>query len=343
MLPVLLVVDDNLTNLKYISTQLADSPYVLKLAKSGAQALQIASLYPPDLILLDIEMPEMDGFETLARLHKYPRLSRVPVIFLTSRQDQDTEVRALQSGAKDFITKPFVKSILQHRIDLHLRIAHYQYYLEDTVKELEDNLVHSFAELIECRDVDTGGHVRRTKDYVSIIGEELLQRKLFTSELQSGELPLITRAAPLHDIGKIGISDVVLLKPGRLNAEERSIMRGHSLIGANILEGMFKRSPTQSYLRYAKQIAECHHERYDGKGYPHGLSGEEIPLCARIMAVADVYDALVADRVYRKAMSHEEACRIILEGRGTAFDPRMVRAFEDCLEEITAAGKESYE
>jgi putative two-component system response regulator len=270
----------------------------------------------------------MDGFETLAQLRKTSRLRRVPVIFLTARQDQAAEIQALQSGAKDFIVKPFVKEILLHRIELHLRFAHYQRYLKDTVKDLEDSLAYSFAELIECRDVSTGGHVQRTRRYVSIIGEALRGKGLFTSELDSGELNLIVRAASLHDIGKIGVSDLVLLKPGRLDVNEFAIMQNHTLIGADILEGMLKRSPTRYYLAYAKQIAESHHERYDGKGYPHGLGGEAIPLCARMMVVADVYDALVADRVYRPAMSHKDACRIILEGRGLMFDPRIVDVFE---------------
>lgn len=324
----ILVVDDDLINLRFISSQLAGT-YSLIPAKSGEQALQIALGVFPDLILLDVEMPGMDGFETFSRMQQNSRLCHVPVIFLTADHDPETEMRALESGAKDFITKPFERSVLLHRIDLHLRLAHYQKKLQGTVKELEDSVTISFAELIECRDENTGGHVQRTSQYMAILGRALRNRGYFPGELRDQELGMMIRAAPLHDIGKIGISDAVLLKPGKLDLAEFTAMKKHTTLGASILGAMYEGLPTQQYLMYAKMIAENHHERYDGKGYPNGYAGDGIPLCARIMAVVDVYDALVADRVYRKAMSHEEACDIIIVGSGQNFDPLIVEVFKE--------------
>ncbi|MDR1238517.1 MAG: response regulator [Treponema sp.] len=334
----ILVVDDNLASLRQIGAQLGEN-YDVSLAKSGAQALQICKQEKPDLILLDIEMPEMDGFETLKRLRLNRYLGSIPVIFLTGNHDTETEVRGLQSGARDFITKPVEKSILVHRIELHLRFSFYQVHLEKTVANLSDSVALSFAELIECRDENTGEHVARTSRYVGMLGKRLMEKDLFSEELTATDLDMMVRAAPLHDIGKIAISDRILLKPDRLDDEEFAAMKRHTLIGEKIIDHMLARTPTQHYLYYAKQIAASHHERYDGKGYPRGLAGDQIPLCGRIMAVADVYDALVDDRVYRRGMSHSEACEIILEGRDKNFDGRIVDAFADLNEKLTAAAK----
>ena len=335
-----LVVDDNLPNLKQINMQLCGN-YQVALAKSGAQALRICVNERPDLILLDIQMPEMDGFETLAKIRENISMCNIPVIFLTASHDTATEVKALESGAVDFVTKPIEKSILLHRIELHLQFAEYRLSLENTVKNLEDGLITSFSDLIECRDGNTGGHVIRTSQYVRILGKELLKREMFTDELTDKALEMIVRATPLHDVGKIGVSDVILLKPVMLNDEEFALMKQHTKIGADILRNMYQRTPTQHYLQYAIMIAESHHERYEGTGYLRGLKGDEIPLCARIMAVADVYDALVDARVYKKAMTHEDACRIIYAGRNTQFDPRIVDAFQAVHMQFDEAAKAS--
>jgi putative two-component system response regulator len=254
-------------------------------------------------------------------------LRRIPVIYLTANRDTETELKALASGAKDFVTKPFEKDILRHRISLHIRFNQYQHHLEDTVKELEDSMVTSFSGLIECRDGNTGGHVVRTRQYVEILGSFLVDRGLFPEDLNRRELGLIVRAAPLHDIGKIGVSDAILLKAGKLTDEEYEQMKAHTVIGARIIDKMYRRAPTQHYLNYAKKIAESHHERWDGKGYPKGLVAEEIPLCSRIMAVADVYDALVEDRIYRPALPHDSAMRIMASERGKIFDPVLLDVF----------------
>jgi putative two-component system response regulator len=325
----ILVVDDNDAVLKQIASFLSGT-YNYCLVRSGAQAVSFCLRERPDLVLLDIEMPGMDGFETIRLLKQNPEFSRIPVIFLTSKHDRETEIKCLRHGARDFIRKPAEKSILLHRLELHLAISTYQSHLSDSVVLLSNILGVSVAQLIECRDENTGGHVIRTSKYVEILGNNLLSRGKFDCDLTEYSLDMMVRAAPLHDIGKISISDRILLKKGKLSDEEFGIMKGHALIGANILEHMYERTPTQDYLKFASLIASSHHERYDGKGYPSRLQGEKIPLCGRIMAVADVYDAIVEDRVYRPAMTHEEACKIIFNSAGQQFDPGVVEAFEMC-------------
>jgi putative two-component system response regulator len=336
----ILVVDDNLASLKQIGAQLT-SHYEVSLAKSGALALQICKQERPDLILLDIEMPGMDGFETISRLKGDPDLNPIPVIFLTGNHDAETEIRALESGAMDFITKPANKDILFHRLELHLQFAAYQSSLENTVKELENSIVTSFAELVECKEDNVGGHVLRAGKCVEIIGGELLRTGTFGEDLSAETLDMMVRGSPFHDIGKVGISDVLLLKPGPLTEKEYEEVKKHTLIGAQFLEKISERSPEQPYLKYAKLIAENHHERYNGTGYPRGLAGDDIPLCARIIAVANVYDSCMTDRIYRKARGHEEACRVILEGRGTDFDPRVADAFAAVKDKIAAMDPQS--
>jgi putative two-component system response regulator len=329
----ILIVDDNLASLKQIGAQL-ESHYEVSLAKSGALALKICKQEKPDLILLDVEMPEMDGFQTIARLREDPGLSPIPVIFLTGNHDAATEIRALESGAMDFITKPANKDILFHRLELHLQFAAYQNSLEQTVKELEESIVTSFAELIECKDENAGTHVLRTGKYVEILGRKLLEAGIFGDELTEAGLDMMVRAAPFHDIGKIGISDTLLLKEGALTPEEYGEVKKHPLIGARFLQSIYERTPEEHYLKFAKLIAESHHEKYDGTGYPYGLAGDAIPLCGRIMTVANVYDGCITDRVYRKALSHEEACRVIIDGKGSWFDPRIVGVFEGMSDEF---------
>ncbi|MDR1242116.1 MAG: response regulator [Deltaproteobacteria bacterium] len=332
----ILVVDDNVTSLKQIAAFLAGS-YGYFLVRSGAEAISTCARECPDIILLDVEMPDMDGFETIRILKDNPTMSHIPVIFLTGNQDNATEAAGLKFGARDFIRKPVEKDILLHRLGLHLDIAGYQAQLENSVQTMTDSLALSISELIECRDENTGGHVARTGKYVKTLGRELLARGSYADELSGLALEMMARAAPLHDIGKIAVSDRILLKPGSLNDEEFAAMKRHAAIGAELLEKMYERTPSQTYLKYAVMIAASHHEKYNGRGYPKGLSGEDIPLCGRIMAVADVYDALVDNRVYRKGMSYTEAFRIITDGRGTQFDPLIVDAFESCHLEFVSA------
>jgi putative two-component system response regulator len=227
----------------------------------------------------------------------------------------------------DFITKPVNKDILFHRLELHLQFSAYQTSLENTVIELENSIVASFAELIECKDLNMGGHMLRTGKHAGLIGMKLLETGTFAEELTEANLNCIVRATPFHDIGKIGISDILLLKEGKLAEDEYNEIKKHTLIGAQFLEKIYERTPEQDYLKFAIPIARSHHERYDGTGYPDGLAGDAIPLCARIIAVANAYDIWLIDRPYRKGLEHDAVCRIILEERGRAFDPRVVDAF----------------
>ncbi|MCL2009383.1 MAG: response regulator [Synergistaceae bacterium] len=322
----ILVVDDNITNLKQAQALLAGK-YDIMLAKSGESALKICAQERPGMILLDVDMPGMDGFETIKNLKQDPALNQIPVIFLTADHSTETEIKALESGAVDFVTKPINKEILLHRLNLHLGLVDYHSSLENSVKELEDNIVISFAELVDCKENNTGTHVLRTGSFVRLLAAELLARGKFTEELTEEILDMMARGAPFHDIGKIGVSDVLLQKPGPLTEEEYAEVKNHTITGSELLKTIYDRAPTQHYLKYASIIAEGHHEHYDGGGYPCGLSGDEIPLCCRIVSIANVYDACLTERVYRKARSHEEACAIIMEGRGTQFDPEIVDVF----------------
>ncbi|MDR2442439.1 MAG: response regulator [Deltaproteobacteria bacterium] len=323
---LILVVDDNVASLKQIGALLADH-YDFSLTKSGSEAIAFCEREVPDLVLLDVNMPEMDGFETIARLKKIPSMARVPIIFLTGNINSETEILALEAGAVDYITKPAEKDILRHRMELHLELHEYQTDLENTRKELQNGIVASFADLVECKDCNTGNHVFRTSKLFELLGNELIKTGEFSGELSAENLEIMVQGAPFHDIGKIGISDVILQKPSSLTPDEFEVVKKHPVIGAKVLENIYKRTPDQDYLKYAYLMAGGHHERYDGSGYPDGLVGTNTPLCCRLLSVVNVYDACRGHRLYRPAMDHQTAMAIILEGRGTKFDPTITDVF----------------
>ena len=337
-----LVVDDTADNLTLMSSLLNDR-YRVILANSGQKALQIAqSETPPDLLLLDVMMPGMDGYEVCRRLKAEPKTSGIPVIFLTAKAEVEDERSGLALGAVDYITKPISPPIVLARVETHLNLKKAADFLRDQNEYLEaevqrrtmeitaiqDVTILAMASLAETRDSDTGNHIRRTQHYVKVMAEQLRQHPRFAETLTDAYVDMLFKSAPLHDIGKVGIPDRILLKPGRFTPDEFEIMKTHTTLGFDAIQhAEVSLGTSVAFLDMAKDIALYHQEKWDGSGYPKALAGEDIPLSARLMAVADVYDALISRRVYKEGMPHEKAVGIIAEGRGTHFDPDLVDAF----------------
>ncbi len=338
---IILVVDDEPINLM-IAQKLLSTDYKVAAANSAAAALRYLEKNRPNLILMDIKMPEMDGFETVAAIKRQEELSAIPIIFLTADNDSATEEKCFRSGAVDFVGKPFVSEILLSRIKRTLELERYKVHLEEMVEaqsrelvaktekmnQIQNSIIVGMANIIEYRDSDTGFHVKHTQNYVDFIVNKLYWDHVFP-ELEDDEYRAnICRAAVLHDIGKIKIPDSVLLKPGRLTDEEYAIMKQHTVYGSQIIKDVISDIEDDSYIKTAIEIALHHHEFYNGNGYPMGLKGEEIPLSARIMAVADVFDALYEERCYKKPMRPiEKIFDILEEEKGTHFDAKVVDAF----------------
>jgi putative two-component system response regulator len=337
-----LVVDDTPDNLSLMNSLLKDD-YTVKIAKSGDKALIIAqSDNPPDLILLDIMMPNMDGYEVCRQLKGNSATRHIPVIFLTAKTEVVDEKKGLELGAVDYLTKPISPPIVLARVKNHLALKAYADFLRDKsefleaevsrrtaeVMAIQDVTILTMASLAETRDSDTGNHIRRTQFYVKVLAENLKDHPRFSTTLTPQFISMLFKSAPLHDIGKVGIPDHILLKPGRFEPHEFEIMKTHTTLGRDAIQhaedslGM----PVE-FLSMAKDIAYGHQEKWDGSGYPEGLSGDMIPISARLMAVADVYDALISRRVYKERMSHDKAANIIIEGKGAHFDPDIVDVF----------------
>jgi len=348
----ILVVDDTPDNLMLISTLLKKF-YKVKVANSGEKALKIVeSEFPPDLILLDIMMPEMDGYEVCQRLKANDKTKDIPVIFLTSKSDANHETKGFELGAVDYITKPITLQVVLARVKTHLDMEKMQMFLRDQnsflelevakrtaeIMAIQDVTIHAMASLAETRDNDTGNHIRRTQHYVKLLAEKLRFHPRFSHFLDDNKIiEILFKSAPLHDIGKVGIPDKILLKPGKFEPEEFEIMKAHPALGRDaILQAERELGIDVPFLKYAKEIAYCHQEKWDGSGYPQGLSGDNIPISARLMAVADVYDALISRRVYKEGMSHAQAVQIIKDGKGHHFDPDMVNAFLELQDEFQA-------
>ena len=338
---IILLVDDSSNSLRRLSAILSPE-YDVRMAKEGRAALKLVENDKPDLILLDILMPGMDGFEVLARLKENPETGKIPVIFITGLADESDEEKGFLLGAADYIRKPFKAAIVKLRVDMHLRLKASADYLRDKAAYLsrelhrraeevvagQETAIMTMASLAEERDSDTGYHLYRTQHYVRVLAFALRDHPRFRHYLDDKTIDLLYKSAPLHDIGKIGVPDGILLKPGRLTAEERKTMERHPVIGRDAIRNAEKRLGRElDFLVYAKEIIYCHHEKWDGSGYPEGIAGDAIPVSARLMALADVYDALVSRRIYKAAFSHAEARQIILAGSGSHFDPDVVAAF----------------
>lgn len=346
-----LIVDDSVENLTVLNLLLRPH-YHVRAATSGEKALRIVASEPrPDLILLDVMMPVMDGYHVFERLRADPDTSRIPVIFVTAMDSTEAEMNGLGMGAVDYITKPIVPPIVLARVSTQLelkqardRLAGQNTWLEaEVARRLRDNeliqevSIRALAHLAETRDPETGNHILRTQSYVHELARRLKGHPRFASHLSERYIQLLARSAPLHDIGKVGIPDTILQKPGPLTPEEWGVMQTHTRLGFDAIE-LAERDAEQpmEFLGLAKEIARWHHEKWDGTGYPDGLAGDAIPVSARLMAVADVFDALISARVYKPPMSFGQARDIIAAGRGSQFDPDVADAFLDGFETFAA-------
>ncbi len=346
-----LLVDDTPENLTVLGGILQPF-YRVRAANSGARALAVCAVDPrPDIILLDVMMPEMDGYAVLNRLREDPATCDIPVIFVTALDAIEDETHGFELGAADYITKPVRPAIVLARVRAQLelkqardRMHDQNLWLESEVQRrmrqnqmIQDVSMRALASLAEARDNETGNHILRTQGYVNVLAQAMAKLPKYADVLTPGIIESYTKAAPLHDIGKVGIPDEILNKPGKLTPEEWTIMRTHARIGADAIRRAIQDEQDQDGLEFmhvAIEIAHYHHEKWDGSGYPSGLKGESIPLPARMMALADVFDALISRRVYKPAFAVEEAIRIILEGRGSHFDPDVVDAFVSHLEDF---------
>ena len=339
----ILVVDDTPTNIDILVELLKDE-HTVTAVKDGAQALAAIARSKPDLVLLDIVMPDVDGYEVCRRIKESDQTRDIPVLFLTGIRDVESKKRGFDLGAVDYITKPFDQLEVLARVKTHLALKSAREQLknqnlqlerkvEERTRELEltqEVTIESLAALAETRDNETGGHIRRTQRYVKLLAEAAAHREPYKSLLTPDVLRLIQKSAPLHDIGKVGVRDEILLKPAKLTDEEFELMKAHTTIGRDALLRAEAVLGTNSFLHYAREIAVAHHEKWDGSGYPAGLRGEAIPLPARIMAIADVYDALISKRVYKPPFPHKKAIELIAKDMGTHFDP----AFAGIVEEV---------
>ncbi|WP_374437968.1 HD-GYP domain-containing protein [Inhella sp.] len=349
--PAVLVVDDTPQNLALMS-ELLRPHYRVSVANHGERALHLLQHGAlPDLILLDIMMPGIDGYEVLRRLRADARTRHIPVIFLTAKAEVEDEAEGLALGAQDYITKPICAPIVLARVRTQLELKAAADFLRDQadylqaevarrthrIEAIQDITVLAMASMAETRDNETGNHILRTQRYVRCLAERLAQNERFAAALTPEAIQLLFKSAPLHDIGKVGIPDPILLKPGKLTPEEFEIMKTHTTIGyESIVRAERALGEDLDFLAFAKEIALSHQEKWDGSGYPQGLAGTAIPLSARLMAVADVYDALISKRVYKPAFSHEEALDVLRKGRGTHFDPDVLDAFLDVAEQFRA-------
>jgi putative two-component system response regulator len=356
-----MVVDDTLANLQLLAEMLKDHGYEARPVPSGRVALRAAAHEPPDLILLDISMPDLDGYEVCRRLKADPRLAPIPVIFISAHNETLDKTRAFTCGGVDYVTKPVQFDELQARLETHLKIRRLQAALDLHNQDLEQLVqaqvreisesqlatIMALARLAESRDRDTGQHLLRVQRYCKVLAAQLAGEGTFGDQIDLDFIHNIFHASVLHDIGKVGIPDAVLLKPGELSPAETEIIRRHTVLGAETLATVAASYPNNRFLRMGMEIARSHHERWDGSGYPDGLEGEEIPLSARIVALADRYDALQQSRSYKEAFGSERSYEILVNGDGRVMpghtDPRVLTAFKAVAPEFEAIVQETHD
>ncbi len=348
----IMIVDDNVTNLN-IARKALDELYDVVLIPNGEKALAILAKVRPDIILLDVDMPGLSGFDVIKEIKKMPvPICDIPVIFVTAKGDMNSEFEGLNLGAVDYIIKPFSFPLLQKRVELHVKLAYQQNELQNysnnlekmvkektsAITEMQYAVVHALSDLVEKRDGSTGGHIYRTRTFMKILIDSVKQQNVYSEEMQNIDAELYAHASQMHDVGKISISDSILFKEGRLTEDEFNIMKKHTIIGEQAISYSMRDVQDFEFLRVAAEFAKTHHEKWNGTGYPLGLKEKEIPISGRLMAIVDVYDALISVRPYKPAMRHEQAVDIILKDCGTHFDPELVSVFmtvADTFKEIS--------
>ncbi|GHU81403.1 two-component system response regulator [Clostridia bacterium] len=346
---LIVLVDDDISNLKIGRTALSEN-YEVYTVPSAEKLFELLKRYTPHLILLDVDMPDIDGYQTMHILQSKPETKDIPVIFLTGKSEPENELKGLELGAIDYISKPFAAKLLNKRVELHLRLLEQDKRLREfnenlqamvdektkSVVDMQFSILKTIADLVERRDGDTGGHIARTQKNLRILLDALMDMGIYQDQIDPDwDIEIVILSSQLHDVGKIAIDDHILRKPGKLDNRELDEIKRHTVYGSEIIDKMIGSIPADNeFLYYAKIFAETHQEKWDGTGYPYGLKGEAIHLLGRLMAIADVYDALVSERPYKKAYPHEEAVKIILEGKGTHFDPVLVDVFEKIAGEL---------
>jgi len=338
------VVDDNDVNL-VTAERILSKHYNVFTLQSASDMFELLNDVIPDLILLDIMMPGIDGLEAMKKLKACIRYSNIPVIFLTSVRDAETEALGFELGAVDFISKPFSEIVLINRIRTHLNIDEvirdHTAKLEQktySLQRLKNSMVSVMAEMLESRDKTTGGHIERTSEYLRLLINAMIERKIYENEVRDWDIDLAVSSARLHDVGKIAVSDLILNKPENLTKEEFETMKIHAAEGERIIDRIIIQAGDEDFLHFAKLFASYHHERWDGTGYPHGLKGEEIPLQGRIMAIVDVYDALSSERPYKPALNNGQVVDIIMDGKGKQFDPKITDVFFEIKDMFAKVG-----
>lgn len=346
--PLILVVDDNEMNRDLLCRRLEQQHLRSMTADDGQQALDMLKQHDFDMILLDIMMPGINGYQVLDTIKADKNLRHIPVIMISALDEMDSIIRCIEAGADDYLPKPFNPTLLKARVNagldkkrwhdqeiaLRRELEYQNQHLEERVSAQVKQIaaaelatIFALSKLSESKDPETGAHLERMREYCKVLAQQLSQQARFQSVINSEFITSIYAASPLHDIGKVGIPDHILMKPGKLDSEEWEIMKLHPVIGADTLRAVLNQFPNNPILQTGVEIAECHHERWDGSGYPHQLQGEDIPISARILALADVYDALTSQRCYKEAYSHARCRQLILEGKGSHFDPLIVEAY----------------
>lgn len=342
----ILIVDDSATDRLIISNILSDCE--LFTACDGLEAMELLQKQEIDLIILDLNMPKMNGFEVLEALSNNSELKKISTLILTNYDETENEIKGLGLGAVDYVRKPLNLESLRKRIEVHTNIRHAQKRIESqniTLEEIvlerteelvltRDTTIHALIGLLEVRNIESSNHTKRTQHMIRLLSEHLSTKPLFKDILTKDYINELYKTSPLHDIGKVGIPDSILLKPGKLDADEFEIMKKHTTFGVEALSYNIDQKKVPSFIRTSIEVAGTHHERFDGSGYPSGLQGTIIPLAGRLMAIVDVYDALTSKRVYKPAFDHEYALNIIKNESGKHFDPELVSAFMEIEEQI---------